>query len=56
MQGIYTYIHETNHIPREYIIIIIIILKSQIKCEALSPLGYATWRNRPEALTSKTWL
>jgi len=26
MQGIYTYISETNYVPREYIIIIIIII------------------------------
>ena len=57
MQVIYAYIRETNYVPREYIIIIIIIiLKSQIKCECLSLLLYVTWRNRPEAVTSSTWL
>jgi hypothetical protein len=30
MQGIYTYIPETNHVPKEYIIIIIIIIVIRI--------------------------
>jgi hypothetical protein len=30
MQGIYTYIPETNNVPREYIIIIIIIIITKI--------------------------